>query len=1109
MTRLIANISNYPFSDGQTTGDGTLLTEGDFRLRDKSLERQLSDLLELSKDIRFFNRSGDSGSRWYDLLSQSPLLQVVRFASLDTTGLFNRFRDLPLLNGFTSDSQLSEKELEILAYQRLQMIRYLFAMYKSVVEDSIPEHQAQLRPVIQNNSVKSLASRYLALHEECMTASPALVKADDSYAIDFQEGISFPVLAAEADDDLRDFYLGGTAINQPPLLLPYQGEEAKLKAANEIAGTIFKGLLQVYRSVSGWAKSRIELYAYQDPSNEPHIGLLLAFFRLLQLYDQRFNKLAYSQSEFIFKEILQLERQPEKPDTAWVSLELARNTDQFHLPRYALFKAGKNKSGKPVYYRTSEDTVLNSARIGRIYSMVRLRRDGQMFGVSATGEAGHPQWQVNDAWRPFNDMSPSYSGLAIESRLLGLLTQKDGGVEVEITFAGAYAAGPHNLSSQSRFGVAQEDGTWKFLKIADALLSGGNTPKLTISAKPEEDLKTLKHGINARLSLLSPLKTDDAGSSPFIALYRYFLSAEITGIKVKAKGHSFLPEMVKTAGGISDAADSFPAFGATSRKGSSFTLIHPLLAFANPVNLKVEWSEKPETGIKVIVNNEASERDLGPRAGSETVSEIKSIANTAGSSELNVRLNQDLTHTIESKITGIGKERTVSTIVPRVLIIKEVNLTADLEETVYAQKTNQAGEKQNLLAWLYPLGEQPVSGNRPPTFLPDYTLHDFGTYESELCIGLQNVRPGQSISLLFEMADETAGLTEREARISWFIIENNKFTAIGAGKLSDGTAGFLQSGIVQLSLPGNITGDNSILYGQDTFWLVARCEANSDVVANIRSIRTNGVALTRVLDEHNSEARVSVAPGTIESLYPKSAFIKSVDHRLPSRGGRETETDERFWRRSSERLRHKSRAVNQWDWEALVLENFPFVYKVKCFNHAWYDESARKLQARPASTVIMLLPNHAGGKGMAGLQPALQMSRLSGVKAFLAGKASAFTNIQVLNTQWDEVKVRAEIVLAEGISDLPFYREQLDLDISRYLAPWAFDDDSAISAGQTLYFSALVDYLDELPYVHHIVSLKVFKNEIEQYDQVSGSSELHLLTSAAGHELTTKLYADQ
>jgi hypothetical protein len=55
---------------------------------------------------------------------------------------------------------------------------------------------------------------------------------------------------------------------------------------------------------------------------------------------------------------------------------------------------------------------------------------------------------------------------------------------------------------------------------------------------------------------------------------------------------------------------------------------------------------------------------------------------------------------------------------------------------------------------------------------------------------------------------------------------------------------------------------------------------------------------------------------------------------FPSFGGRETEDSSQFYKRVSERLRHKERAITIFDYERLVLESFPSIYKVKCVNHA-------------------------------------------------------------------------------------------------------------------------------------------------------------------------------
>jgi hypothetical protein len=59
-----------------------------------------------------------------------------------------------------------------------------------------------------------------------------------------------------------------------------------------------------------------------------------------------------------------------------------------------------------------------------------------------------------------------------------------------------------------------------------------------------------------------------------------------------------------------------------------------------------------------------------------------------------------------------------------------------------------------------------------------------------------------------------------------------------------------------------------------------------------------------------------------------------------------------------------------------------------------------------------------------------------------------------------------------------------------------------------MYVAAIVDFIDELPYIHHIKQFKIFKNEIEQFDEVLPTTEIHLLTSASTHTVKLVEYAD-
>jgi hypothetical protein len=295
--------------------------------------------------------------------------------------------------------------------------------------------------------------------------------------------------------------------------------------------------------------------------------------------------------------------------------------------------------------------------------------------------------------------------------------------------------------------------------------------------------------------------------------------------------------------------------------------------------------------------------------------------------------------------------------------------------------------------------------------LPDYSVLGFSTYTADLYIGLTGIQPGQSISLLFDIAEETAGQSAKEATITWHFIADESIEALDPSGVVDTTRHFLQPGIVQLTLPPLATSSNKIVYGKDMYWLVARCTKNYGVVGNIRSIKTNAVEVQRVMDAGNNEALRSVAPATIENLYPKSAHVKSVTQDTPSFGGRETETDQHYFWRSSQRLRHKQRAVNQWDFEHLLLEKFSDIYKVKCLNHAYADEASGTLIAKPGHVILSVIPYYRINRQNPNFQPAVPLSKLQEILSFVKQKSSPFIRYQVLNTAWDPILLQLEVVL--------------------------------------------------------------------------------------------------
>ncbi|NII27607.1 hypothetical protein HB364_21170 [Pseudoflavitalea sp. X16] len=1139
MGKLISNISNYPLSEGAVAYSNKLLLQDGLSIRTDSLKDYLKIIFELSKDVHFFNDTGASSHSWNDLLKKDIIFQLSRFVTISATELHDYFTALPQINGFTSDVLLTADEYKKLAWQRFQVLQYLFWFYKTMGESINGDSLPQVLSILKSDTVSNLFIRYNSLLQECLVGPPVLIQNAHKVDAPAFNGIVFPPVDDGLTTSLAAYYNPANGPGSPVLTI-YANDYDKIKAANEYAYTFFRALMQVQQMFNYWATNKLQELSTTTNTHEPHIVLLIVFGKLVMLYDAQYNQLIHKNTAFVFSDILQLKKQPILADTAYVSLELAKNVNQYFLARNTLFKAGKNSAGKTLYYQSTKDMVLNSAKIAAIKSSVRVKKQNELFTVMAAEDAANVEWQANSAWIPFNDLSESYTGMGIESKMLTNIQKKDTVIDVEFEFDNDPPA-CDDIVNNAQVSLLLSDGTETALAITAATINGA---VLKFSAKIEKDLKVpVKTGVNIRLKLASPA-TDSDPADDYGLLYKFLLKQQIAKIRVKLNQQTFAPSQIQTSFGLIDGATSFAAFGAQSLAGAAFRIDHPFIKYAKTIDITLNWAEKVKVNVPVTINGANASIPQGNE--SSTINDF----NNNNSSSLRVRLETDHIYTALSTLSRGNIVTLISTPLPRVLLIKSIELSGTLEELVYEKENtgpllfieeflnrkrfmtslfvpfaNKYKQKQalltrhlfyrirlfdfyynNLTTHLYPFGEKKVNKSTGLTFLPDYSILGFNDFAGDLYIGLTNITPGQSISLLFDIAEETAEQSEQEAKITWHFITDEKIEALDPSRIIDTTNNFLQPGIVQLTLPTTATHTNNLVYGANTYWLIARCDKNYDVVANIRSIKTNGVAIERVFDANNQEAKKSVAPATIENIYPKTANVKSVTQDTPSLNGRETETDQHYFWRSSQRLRHKNRGINQWDVEQLILEQFSNIYKVKCLNHAFYDDASVSIVARPAHTLISLIPYYLVNAQNPNFQPAIPMSKLSAVKSYIESKTSAFLQFQVLNARWDVVTVELEAVANKDIQDLLFYRDQLNRDIMKFFSPWAFEASSAPALSQKIFAATLIDFIDELPYVHHIKTMKILRNGLEVFDEIESSSAIHLLTSANEHTITVLPY---
>ena len=415
---------------------------------------------------------------------------------------------------------------------------------------------------------------------------------------------------------------------------------------------------------------------------------------------------------------------------------------------------------------------------------------------------------------------------------------------------------------------------------------------------------------------------------------------------------------------------------------------------------------------------------------------------------------------------------------------------------------------------LAPFGqvEQPAHTDAPVYLLPRFAFqydNRIRLSEAEFYVGVTGLAPPQNLALLFEVADGTANPLVKRPMASplvfWSYLSNNVWIDFREDEVQDGSGELLNSGIITFAVPAQATSTNTLLPA-GMFWIRAAVSEKSDAVCRLRMVAAQAVAATFV-DHGNAPrfAATTVDAGTIRKLERPTAAVKSLVQPFPSFGGRNAELPEAFYTRISERLRHKDRAIALWDYERLILEAFPQIYKVKCLNHTQYEPSDTGegvyREMAPGHVTIVTIPDLRYNKLRDPLRPYTSLALLEKIEAFLQQRNSCFARLHVRNPEFEELQVDFRVRLREGF-DETYYANQLRQAITRFLAPWAFTGSGSPSFGGRIYKSVLINFVEEQPCVDYVTDFKLFHRTVVgkqtisvEKDEVAGSKALSILVS--------------
>jgi hypothetical protein len=387
---------------------------------------------------------------------------------------------------------------------------------------------------------------------------------------------------------------------------------------------------------------------------------------------------------------------------------------------------------------------------------------------------------------------------------------------------------------------------------------------------------------------------------------------------------------------------------------------------------------------------------------------------------------------------------------------------------------------------------------------------------ASLYIGLKGLTAGDSCQLFFQVVEGSADPSLMPAAITWSVLCDNYFQTLSNKALIYDTTNSLQtSGLVSLILPSEATSEHTLM-PSELIWLRLSITGNSAAVCKLRTVHTNGIEVVGTLAFTPSDGE-PLAPltdkllaGSISKFETSKPAINTVIQPYDGFDGAQAESTDNFSARVSARLRHKDRALSVWDYESMVLEQFPNIHRVKTVPHSqpgnWRS---------PGNVTILVVPYLDITSSAEPLRPKVSLHTIQQIKAFLQTRCAMQAVLHVINPTYVSIRMTLQVAFTAGAS-VNFYRVQLNNALLTFFSPWMQNPSAQTKGASSLaspqfggrvYKSVVLNFIEELPYVDYVTNV-VMQVSFDQIHWQNDSNEVkplapdQILSSAQNHVIT-------
>ncbi|MBB6369155.1 baseplate J/gp47 family protein [Chryseobacterium shigense] len=838
------------------------------------------------------------------------------------------------------------------------------------------------------------------------------------------------------------------------------------------------GLLLSWKSFS---KNAIDYQLNKYSKHTPHYALFLSFLKLLNIAKEKLNEFTKKHLDFYYKDILRVENQTAKPDYAHLVVT-PYDASPFLIPKNTIFPAGKNTAGQKKYFASTADQTINGIQLHSLYS--QYRKDEQYFKT----ENLLPFNAQNTGFNAFSTTAAeSKEGIMIASPLLYLQT---GERTIKLRFNTAH----FNADDFSFYMTGEK----KVIELSGEK-NEGNYIVLTIPATekkiipfnkeihPEFLIKTdfpvLKIVPDNRNIIPSIDKIEIIVS---VAGFKSFVLTSDLGVIDTEKPFYPFSEFPKTGNGITLESNEFfmkknaIAFLSLVPDGQSenYFDLNTKKFFLNKGKYTDFAGSDGEAQYYNAQNTNTADNIIGltnhyplKEFNFEDISDNGLTSNGKFRIELN-NTNFNNEAFLEAYITA-NKDSTTLPYKPK---IKEFIFNYSVSEVIDLNTRTNENNPIELYQAL-PYGFLPIEKGT-------FYFSDLNILEGAVYLGFEHVSPKDGLTFLLQLEEGTANPLLESAKISWEYLDKNKWISFEPNAIGDETYSLTQSGLVNVSIPEFNVSSNT-MFPANLFWIKISV---SNIRAVCKFIGIHTQALKAVLTDYEETGSTfsEITPAkTINSIYDNIVNVKKLEQPYPSFGGRQAEKDTILYQRISERLRHKNRAITSWDYERIILEEFPEIFRVKVLNHYRYDTQISNTSAGFVTLIPVAKTSNAENINW---KPMLSLNKMTLIKKYLSKITSPHVRINVKPPKLEKVEVQFKVKFrhSEGM-DTRLYISELTRTINRYLSPWSYDDHSEINFASEIEFSSVIQLIDNQYYVDYITDFKITQYVLDENGNTTGS----------------------